>query len=258
MSSLQELETDVREATSAPDFAGDSGGDGGGGDDGDESMTDRALERLAGIELQIDTLRRQTAAGRRYVECSVDGSAAASSASTSSSGGGDSASSSPRRRRRRILLRISNGVTTIIDVIEQALRKRAASPIGAIGSGGGGGGEASDLEALHTKLKAIESATEAEALDDDAPSPSFKPLQQPQPQQPQSPIVVADDEAPIERLLDESRAVKRALAIASSEHDYDESLRASAVSKQSIFCVADLAMCVKQAIFFLNGASIRT
>lgn len=211
MCSLNELEIDIRTATSSTNPSADQSTV-----DQQPTTVDWALGRLGDIELQIDTLRRQTAAGRRYVECSVDGAGS----STSSNDDTDSTVSSSRRRRRRILLRISNGVTTIIDVIEQALQQqRGSSPTH------DDGGDTSDLEALHSKLKAIESAAEADALDDSSVAPlassSAAPLQ-------------AVEPSPVARLLDDARNVQHALATASSEHDYDESLRVSAVS--SINC----------------------
>ncbi|KAI6207377.1 hypothetical protein M3Y96_00002700 [Aphelenchoides besseyi] len=93
---LEGLETEVRAAASA-----------------DQTPTE-ALEHLGRVELEIDLLKRQCAAPRRYVLTSIDGTESPES-------------SSPNQRKRGIILRITNNVTTIIRVVEEAIQRQKAA-----------------------------------------------------------------------------------------------------------------------------------
>ncbi|KAI3413809.1 [Pyruvate dehydrogenase [acetyl-transferring]]-phosphatase 1, mitochondrial, partial [Globodera pallida] len=98
---------------------------------------------LPRIELQIEMLKKQCRATRKYVEMSVDGSTATSPT-----------------RRKRIIFKLSNSVTTIIQVIENKLRQEEEA---AKKKHRKDKSESeTELSNLHKKLTALKRETESE------------------------------------------------------------------------------------------------
>ncbi|KAL3124456.1 hypothetical protein niasHT_007739 [Heterodera trifolii] len=110
-------------------------------------QTEAMLRR---IELQMEMLKKQCRATRKFVEMSVDGAA----------------STSPTRRRR-IIFRLSSTVTTIIQVIERKLRQgEAEAKKGGSGRETMSESEAEELTKLHQKLTALKRETEETEMEE--------------------------------------------------------------------------------------------